>query len=853
VSRPLNPRILGIRSSMLLYLYRRRLRAHPAGELLAGGGVAIGVALVFGVLLANASLTSSEGQLVHGLAGSARFALVARSAQGFEERIAAEAGSLPGVQVAAPVLRENVTLSSPGRQEAVQLIGVTPTLEALGGAATQELDAGEQLLKGGLGLPSGVARALDAHAGTALGLASNGYVQHVRVRVLLSGNGLAALASSPVAVSVLGVAQALTEEPHRVTAVLIRPLPGDAAMVSRELHRLAGARLDVRPADDELRLLSEATGPNRQSTSLFSAIAVMIGFLLALNAILLTVPERRRFVAELRMQGYDPRQILLLLGSQALVLGVVASLVGVALGDALSRAFFQRVPGFLTAAFPIGAQEVLHASTVLLAIGCGVLATALASLVPLWDLHPGRPADAVFREAGARSEIVRARTVVWLAVAGGALIAAAIALALLAPSLTIAGGVALALASICLIPAVFSALARWLPRACEQVRSGALIVALSELRATTTRSVALAGIVGLAVYGGIAIGGARNDLLGGIGRATDQYFGTAGVWVTSGADVFNTNNFAPGAPAAAIARAPGVAAVRVYQGGLLDVGERRMWVRARSPADGAMFESSQLLKGGYATATRLIRRGGWVAVSSDFAGEHHLRVGSTLSLPTPSGTARLGVAAILTNSGWPAGAITLNSGDYRRYWQTADAAALEVSLKPGVTPAQGRRTVRAALAGYPGLRAHTAGERAALSVASARQGLRTLGEISMLLLIAAALAVASALSATIWQRRLRLAALKIQGYDAGQLWRAVLIESTVTVAVGAVVGAVVGVCGHALASRYLELSTGFPAPFSLGPDQVLLTLALIGAIALTVIALPGMIAARVPPHAVLQE
>ena len=52
---------------------------------------------------------------------------------------------------------------------------------------------------------------------------------------------------------------------------------------------------------------------------------------------LLTVPERRRFVADLRMQGYDRRQVLLLLGFQALALGVVASLIGVALGDALSQ------------------------------------------------------------------------------------------------------------------------------------------------------------------------------------------------------------------------------------------------------------------------------------------------------------------------------------------------------------------------------------------------------------------------------------------------------------------------------------------------------------------------------------
>ncbi len=865
--RPLNPKLLGIRASMLLYLYKRRLRAHPASELLAGSGVAIGVALVFGVLIANASLTSAAGKLIHGLSGSARFELVARSAQGFDERTATAAGKLPGVQVAAPVLRENVTLSSKKKgEEAVQLVGVTPSIEALGGLPPQELEAGGSLLQGGLGLPSGVARSLGVRAGQRIALASDGDVHSVGVRVVLSGGSDGAIADSPVAVAVLEVAQALAGRPGRVSEVLIRPRPGAEREVARELARLAAGRLDVRPADDEVRLLSEATKPNRQSTALFSAIAVMIGFLLALNAILLTVPERRRFVAELRMQGYDPRQILLLLGSQALVLGLLASAVGVALGDLLSRVFFQRVPGFLTAAFPIGAAETIHVRAVAVAIGCGVLATVLASLAPLLDLRAGRPADAALGRAAARSEIVPQRTIARLAIAGVALIAVALALALLDSALTIAGGVALALATLCLMPAAFFAAARALPRASERIRSSALIVALADLRAKTTRSVALAGIVALAVYGGIAIGGARDDLLRGIQRATTQYFATADIWVTSGRDVFNTNNFAASAPLAALARAPalapgapsgsppaGLASVRVYRGGLLDVGERRMWVRARPPGDPTMLEASQLLQGDYALATRRLREGGWVAASREFAEEHRLAVGSSMSLPTPSGPEPLRVAAITTNSGWPAGALTMNARDYARWFDAADAAALEVNLAAGVSAAQGKRIVQAALATDPGLTVHTAGERDSLSETSARQGLRTLEEISTLLLLAAALAVASALSAAIWQRRARLAALKIQGYDAAQLWRAVLLESAATIAVGASVGAVLGVCGHALASRYLEDTTGFPAPFALGPVQVLLTLALIAAIALGVVALPGIAAARVSPRAVLQD
>jgi putative ABC transport system permease protein len=867
----MNPRVCGIRLDMLAHLYRRRLRAHPVAELLAGAGVAIGVALVFSVLLANASLTSSAGQLIRGLAGSARWELTARSSAGFTERVVTRVGELEGVQVAAPVLRENVTLATARGQQAVQLIGLTPSLEALGGVATQELSAASLLLKGGVGLPSGVATTLAARPGTALSVAAAGQSRQARVRVVLA-DSIPAVAASPVAVAVLPVAQALAVREGRVTEILIRPRQGAQARVERTLTRIAAAdHLDLRPAEDELRLLTTATTPNRQSTSLFTAIAVMIGFLLALNAMLLTVPERRRFIAELRMQGYDARQIVLLLAVQALVLGGVASLAGLALGYVLSHALFQQVPDFLTAAFPIGAEEVVRASTVAIALGCGVLATALASLTPLLDLRPSRSADAAFRELAVRSEVVRPRTIRALLLVGLALIAASTAVAVAAPNLTIASGVGLALSLVCFIPAAFAAFTWLLPRATDRVRSSALIVALAELRAVTTRSVALAAIVALAVYGGVAIGGAREDLLRGIDRATAQYFSTAPVWVTSGRDVFNTNSYDSRAPARALARAGDVASVRVYRGGLLDVGERRVWVRARPLADPLVLESTQLLDGDYATATRLIRGGGyaaasslvagprplrpggWAAVSSDFASEHHLRVGGAFVLPTPTGEARLGVAAITTNSGWPAGAITLSAPTYARLWGSSEASALEVTLKPGVTPAAGRRAVLAALGPHTGLDVRTASERSAESAASARQGLRTLQEISTLLLVAAALSVASALSAAIWQRRLRLASLKLQGYDPAQLWRAVLLESAFTLSVGALLGGLLGVAGHALAGRFLQLTTGFPAPFAVGAAQVALTVGLFLSIALVVIALPGLAAARISPRAVLQE
>ncbi len=278
-----------------------------------------------------------------------------------------------------------------------------------------------------------------------------------------------------------------------------------------------------------------------------------------------------------------------------------------------------------------------------------------------------------------------------------------------------------------------------------------------------------------------------------------------------------------------------------------------MWVIARPAGDDPLLPASQLLGGERAHASALLRARHWAAISAGFAAEHHLRPGSAFELPTPSGSERFGVAAILTNLGWSPGAIVINAADYRRYWQTSAPSALEVTLAPGVSEAAGVRAVRRALAGRPGLGVQSFHERRAQYAADSRQGLDALSEIATLLLVAAALAVASALSAAIWQRRARIASLKIQGYDSGQLWRALLLEGAIVLGVGCATGALTGVYGHALASRWLRLSTGFPAPFALDLGGVLETLALLAAIALAIVALPGLAAARAPARTSFRE
>ncbi len=844
--------IMGLRPSALLDLYRWRLSEHRAQELLAGSGIAIGVALFFGVLAANGSLIGSAGQLMRAVNGHAQLELAARSPEGLPQSLARRVFELPGVDTTAPVLRTNAIIVGPHGRALVQLVGVTPNLLALGGTATRNLGAGQLLLAKGLGLPSGVAEEVGIEGGQTITLASNGSSQRLQVRAVLGSQVIGPVANSPIVIALMGVAQRLAGRPHRITEVLVTAMPGEEPRVKRELVKLAAGEADVEPATTELAVLRATAAPTSQSTSLFAAISGMVGLLLALNATLLTVPGRRRFAAQLREQGYSPGQVRLVLLSQALMLGLAGSFVGVALGGVLLHSLFSNAPSYLRFAFPIGTKPVVPLSTVTLAVTCGVIAAVLASLLPMSDLLADRAPDAVLRESGEPGEGI-GHGARWLGAAAFALLATVTVLVLLDARLSIVGGVLLAVAAFCVIGPLYTLVRATLRPVSERMSGSMLALAMVELDATATRSVALAGVAALAVYGMVAIQGARSDLVEGLNAAVVDYLDTAQVWVTANNDFLTVDGFQANGLSAAIAREPGVASVREYQGQMLDIGTRRLWLRARPADDRALVQPSQLLYGDLTQATRLIRRGGWVAISDSLAEERHTHVGGHVTLPTPSGPVHFGVAAITTNVGWPPGAITLNDADYRRYWHAVEPTALEVSLKPGIAPLVGRREVQAAIGPNTGLLVQTYGERKARYEESLRQGIQSLTEIATLLLIAASLALTAALSAAIWQRRARLASLKAQGFDGRQLWRALLLESGLLLAIGSLDGAILGVYGHVLASRWLELSVGFPAPFSLGIGLVLLTLGLMLSIALLVIALPGLLATRVSTQLAFQE
>lgn len=849
----IDPSFYGVRLSGLYAIYREHWRHHRGPELMAGLGIAIGVSLVFGVLVASSSILSSTREAINAVNGSATLQLVARSPRGFSQELAQQVSDIPGVQTAVPILRESAVIEGSRGRVLGQLVGVSPRIVGLQSSATKDLGAGAQLLQGGVGLPSSVAGTIGAQAEGQARLLVNGVPHSVQVRAVLNAGAIGTLASSRIAVALLATAQNLAGAQGRVTEVLVKTDPGKGRQVEAGLRHLAAGRLNVEPADHELELARTALKPTNQSIGLFAAISLMVGLLLALNAMMLTVPERRRQIADMREQGYDSRQAVVVLASQALVLGVSASIAGVLLGEILARTIFDEVPSYLATTFPITGHQQIHLTAVLIAFGCGVFAALAASTFPILDLRESRSIDAVLHEPGEPGQSIGDDIVRKAALLGLLIVVLATLMALLTPGLTLLSGVALALAAPCFMPVIFRWATGILRYIARHYHGKMVAIATIELKATATRSVALACITALAVYGSIAVGGARSDLIGGIDKGISQEWSTAAIWVTPDQNIFDTDSFHLPGVVTTIGHVKGVASVSPHQGAFLDVGTQRLWIRAAPPGSASMILSSELRQGNLARARALMHQKGWATVSSGFALEYKLHIGDSFALPTPSGPARFDIAAITTNIGWPPGTITLNTNDYSHYWQTTDPTTLAIDLEPGTKPSAAIRGIRQALGSTSALRVQTSGERIAEVKKIGRQGLSVLGDISSLLLLISALALAAALSTTIYQRRMRLASLKAQGFDRLQLWRGVLMESAVVLGIGCLDGAILGLYGHALADRYLRVSTSFPAPFSVGAEQVILTLAIVVGISLAVVAIPGYSAAGVAPELSFQE
>ena len=856
-------RVIGGRLRTLLLFYKRHLRVQPLRELMAIVGVAAGVALLFAVQVSHRSITGSFESISHGLAGNATLEMAARGPAGFDQRIGEEVEGMPGVRAVAPVLGEPIVAIGPRGRRALTLIGATEQISPLHGTiSTRFQRAGESSHSGLLVLTEATAHAIGARPGEEVTILVAGRRKHLALDAIVPSSDLGSASAIPIAAAPLPIVQSIAGEPERVTRVLIQAQPGREHELQRALSERYGATLNARPLETEARLLGAVAAPEDDITLLFGAVSVLAGMILAYNALLLAGEERRRFIAFLVQIGTPDGVIVASLMFDALMLGLAGCALGLLAGDAISLIAYRSPPGYIAAAFDLGAERVVGSETVLLALGCGLLAALAAA---------GLPALAVLRSSAVESEPGRGalerrtrrriRPDALACACGMTLACVSVAVSLLSAALTIAGVVGFAAGLVLCLPVIARRLLERARVLASRWGDPCARLAVAELRGARTRAVALLATGTVAAFLLVVIGGAVTDVHTAVRRGATDLLASATLWVRPGGpeNVYSTQPFAYASAQRRLARLDVVSSVLVWRDSFLDLPGvspgspgRRVWVLGAPPQVPDPIAPSQLVHGSLSSADEHLREGGWAALSQAIASEHHVRIGQSFQLPTPTGHTRLRLAATLANYGSMQGALMINGTDDVRLWDEPNSATeLAVTLRPGVSSVQGKRAVQAALEPGSALNVATASERRSEADVVLASSLSRLNDTTIVVLIATIASVIALMLAAVSQRRARLDSLSAIGMSAIQLARLIFYESALALLAGFAIGTIAGLAGQYLIDVWLQYDTGSAVHYAPAWQIGLRTTAIILAITLatSLLALARGAAAGSQPHA----
>ena len=212
------------------------------------------------------------------------------------------------------------------------------------------------------------------------------------------------------AFTLAGAEEHVTGQPGGVTALLVKADDGVSQdeLVARiadvapdGVEVISGADL-VDEANDEIN--ADFVGFLRIFLLVFAGVALLVATFSINNTFSIIAAQRQRSSALLRAIGADRRQVFWSLAGESIVVGVVASAVGLGLGFALAqglKALFDAF-GF---ALPAGGLTI-RTTTLVIAPLVGILITLLASLAPAVRASRVAPLAALRDVAVDRSAVV---------------------------------------------------------------------------------------------------------------------------------------------------------------------------------------------------------------------------------------------------------------------------------------------------------------------------------------------------------------------------------------------------------------------------------------------------------------
>ncbi len=380
----------------------RRFRRRPMQYLLLIAGVAVGVAMMVSVDLANGSASRAFSLSTDAVAGRTTQRIVGGPA-GLDEAVYSRLRTELGFAPAAPVV-EGYVLSPMTGDQPMRLVGIDPFAEPpfrnYLGPDQQSAAAG---LEAFLSEPNTllISGDLAGRYGLALGdfvtLDYGGQLISMRLVGLLEPADKAGRSAlEGLLFTDIATAQEVFSMVGRLSHIDLL-VEDEADLENLAPYLPAGARIEAAAARSNT--LQQMASAFRLNLTALSLLALVVGMFLIYNTVTFSVVQRRKLFGILRCLGVTGGQLFSLILVEAAVLGLIGALLGLGAGVLLGRGMVglvsQTINDFY---FVVNVRSVaVPTGTLVKGLIVGVGAAVGAALVPAWEARRTVPQSSLYR------------------------------------------------------------------------------------------------------------------------------------------------------------------------------------------------------------------------------------------------------------------------------------------------------------------------------------------------------------------------------------------------------------------------------------------------------------------------
>jgi putative ABC transport system permease protein len=544
------------------------------------------------------------------------------------------------------------------------------------------------------------------------------------------------------------------------------------------LEVLTGKELTKENQDD----VHKAIGFFSQALTIFALVALLVGSFIIYNTFSIVVAQRKREMALLRAIGASRRQVLTSVIGESLVVGIVASAIGVAGGVLLAAALKAVLAAF---GLDIPASGiVLPTSAIVTGLVAGTFITVFSAVFPA-RLAARIPPIAAMRDVALERPPRRGLRLAM----GGAISALGIVSLFLGLGgsgiVFVLGGFLLVLVGVFVLGPLFArgfSRAIGAPIAAIKGMTGKLARENAARNPKRTATTASALMIGVALVGFITIFAASAKAS--VSSAIDSTLKTDYV-ITGG----------QGAPTLSPALDREIAALPVIQAATpLRVNQAKFAGSTHQVEAADPVAANELIDVKPVAGNFLALTADGLAISKDTADSKHWGIGTVVPAEfVKTGRTEVPLTVqMIYKERLLAGDYFMSLAGFEKYFKDQLDLLIFAKLKPGVTPEAGRAALEPVIAKYPNAELKDNAQYKADQEAQVNQIVNLVYALLFLAVFIALIGIVITLLLSIYERTRELGLLRAVGTSRSQVRSIVRWESVIISLLGTLVGLVVG-------------------------------------------------------------